>query len=197
VNIWKIIVFYLISPVYALIFRFQVKKYYEIIQKVRKQYDLSGFHSVIDLGCGNGALCYAFDQNGCRVTGVDALSGMVGIAKRNLKDTDIELARANIMERLPFEDKSFDIAVSSYVLHGMNQKERQKMYDEMTRIARKAIIFHDYNHNKSILTSIIEGIEGGSYFDFLKLGEQEMRSRFSDLKVIDVDKRAAWYINTL
>lgn len=196
-NIWKLIVFYLISPVYALIFKLQAKKYAAIIHTVKKVYDMDKFHSVVDLGCGNGAYCYAFAQNGYKVTGVDALSSMMGMAKRNLKNTDVELIKANIVQRLPFEDKSFDIAVSSYVLHGMNKEDRQKMYNEMARIARKAVIFHDYNQNRSIFTTIIEGIEGGDYFDFLKFGEQEMRNRFSDLKIINVDKRAAWYINTV
>lgn len=196
-NIWKLFVFYLISPVYALIFKFQTKKYLEIIQRVNRHFSLSGFHSVADLGCGNGALCHAFVQIGCEVIGVDALSSMLGMAKRNLKDTDVKLIKANIVEGLPFEDKSFDIAISSYVLHGMNKEERQKMYSEMSRIARYAVIFHDYNQNRSLFTNIIEGIEGGDYFDFLKVGKQEMESQFSDLKIINVDKRAAWYINTI
>ena len=50
---------------------------------------------------------------------------------------------------------------------------------------------------ENLFTSIIEGIEGGDYFDFLKEGRKEMESRFADLKIIDVGKRAAWYINTV
>ena len=68
---------------------------------------------------------------------------------------------------------------------------------EMARIARVAVIFHDYNQNKNIFTSIIEGIEGGYYFEFLKIGEQEMKQSFTNLKIIDVDRPAAWYVNIL
>ena len=84
------------------------------------------------------------------------------------------------------------------------------MYNTLTVCARKFTIeinqnaemarmtychFHDYNQNKNIFTSIIEGIEGGYYFEFLKIGEQEMKERFTNLKIINVDKRAAWYVN--
>ena len=195
-NLRKIIVFYLIAPVYALIFKLQAKKYAAIIKKANKSIDLTQYESVADLGCGNGALCFAFQQFGLRASGVDGLASMTAMAKHNLKDTDVRIVQANILE-LPFEDKSFDIAISSYVVHGMNREERQRLYREMSRIARHAVIFHDYNQTRNIFTNIVEWIEGGDYFDFIKSAEQEMQQYFPDLNVLQVDKRAAWYINTL
>ena len=195
-NLRKIIVFYLIAPVYALIFKRQAKKYAAIIKKANKSIDFTQYESVADLGCGNGALCYAFQQFGLRASGVDGLASMTAMAKHNLKDTDVSIVQANILE-LPFEDKSFDIAISSYVVHGMNREERQRLYREMFRIARHAVIFHDYNQTRNIFTNIVEWIEGGDYFDFIKSAEHEMRQYFPNLNVLQVDKRAAWYINTL
>lgn len=196
-NIRKIIVFYLIAPVYALIYKLQAKKYAAIIQKANEFFDLTRFQTVADLGCGNGALCSALKQFGLQPTGVDGLASMAGMARHNLKQLDVPVVQANILELLPFEDKSFDVAVSSYVVHGMNREERQLLYKEMSRIARHAVIFHDYNQNRNILTNIIEWIEGGDYFDFLRSAEEEMKQYFGQLDVIQVDKRAAWYINTI
>ena len=192
-----IIVFYLIAPVYALIFGLQAKKYAAIVKKISERFDLRRNKSIVDLGCGNGALCSAFNQYGFDATGVDAMPSMIAMAKNNLKNTEVRLVRADILKKLPFEDKSFDIAISSYVLHGMKKDEREQLYNEMSRIARNAVIFHEYNQNRNVFTNIIEWIEGGDYFAFIKVAGQEMKQYFGQTEMIDVDKRAAWYINTI
>ena len=114
------------------------------------------------LDAGTGALAKAFEMRGVRAAGVDFLPAMAAVAKRNLKkDADIEIRRADVLEGLPFEDKSFDFAIASYVLHGMHPHERIKVYEEMSRVADKAVIFYDYNANRALLTSVIEAVEGG------------------------------------
>ena len=75
------------------------------------------------------------------------------------------------------------------------------MYAEMSRVARQYVIIHDYNKKRSFFTSIIEWLEGGDYFHFVKHAETEMkdclaemRTCFSEVFVIQVDVRANWYI---
>lgn len=194
-KIWKLVIFNLIMPVYSLIFRLQVKKYTGVLKQYLEQAGMKDYESVLDVGCGNGALAKAFHLSGFRVAGVDFLPAMAAIAKRNLKkDADIDIRRADILEGLPFEDKSFDMAIASYVLHGMHPEERVKVYAEMSRVAGKAVVFYDYNANSAVLTSVIEAIEGGDYFNFIRTGREEMERFFESVRVIDVDKRAAWYI---
>lgn len=194
-KVWKLVIFNLIMPVYALIFRLQVKKYGEILERFSARAGIEEYKSVLDVGCGNGALAKAFHQRGLKVAGVDFLPAMAAVAKRNLKkDADISVQRADVLEGLPFADKSFDMAIASYVLHGMHPDERIKVYGAMSRVAAKAVIFYDYNANRAPLTSIIEAVEGGDYFNFIRIGRQEMEKYFESVQVIDVDKRAAWYI---
>lgn len=194
-KIWKLFIFNLIMPIYALIFRLQVKKYGDILERFSAQAEIGDYESVLDVGCGNGALAKAFRLRGLRVAGVDFLPAMAAAARRNLKkDGDIEIRRADVLEGLPFGDKSFDLAVASYVLHGMHPDERVKVYAEMSRVAGKAVIFYDYNANRALLTSLVEAIEGGDYFRFIRTGRGEMEKHFASVRVIDVDKRAAWYI---
>jgi SAM-dependent methyltransferase len=194
-KIWKLFIFNVIMPVYALIFRLQVKKYGGILERFSAQAGIEGYSSVLDVGCGNGALVKAFKRKGFRAAGVDFLPAMATVAKRNLKkDEDIEIRRADVLEGLPFADKSFDLAIASYMLHGMRPGERKKVYAEMGRVAGKAVIFYDYNANRAPLTSVIEAIEGGDYFNFIRTGREEMEKYFASVQVIDVDKRAAWYI---
>jgi len=102
---------------------------------------------------------------------------------------------------LPFKDKSFDVAISSYVAHGLEEEEKKRMYAEMSRITKKYVIIHDYNNERSFQTSIIEWLEGGDYFHFIKNAESEMKECLSEMKtcfaevrIIKVGVRANWYI---
>ncbi len=75
------------------------------------------------------------------------------------------------------------------------------MYAEMSRVAKEFVIIYDYNDNRGIFTNIIEWLEGGNYFNFIKNAEPEMKecllemkSCFSDVYIVNVDIRANWYI---
>ena len=193
-KIWKAFIFSLIMPVYALIFSWQVKKYTKVVEKAFMLADLSALQSFADIGCGNGALLHVLHKKGFTVAGADYIPAMAAAARRNLRADGVLVEHANILEGLPFADKSFDAAVASYVLHGMKPEERQRVYAEMARIARRAVIFYDYNAKRGIISDIMEFIEGGDYFRFIKTAEQELKAVFPSVQIVDVDKHAAWYI---
>lgn len=121
---------------------------------------------------------------------------MLAIARKRLAQTAVTLIQASATEPLLLPDKSFDIALSSYTVHGMPTMERQKMYREMSRLAKHRVIFHDYNNKRAWLTDFIETLEGGDYFNFIKNGEMEMREHFKDVTVLNFGAQAAWYICT-
>jgi len=65
------------------------------------------------------------------------------------------------------------------------------------------VIIYDYNENRSLVTTIIEWLERGDYFHFIKKAESEMKNCilemkacFSEVKVVNMDVRATWYICT-
>lgn len=186
--------FDMISPIYSMFFDIQVRYYRGVLGKMMTQTDIERCKTVLDLGCGTGALSYVLQEFGKEVVGVDTSSGMLKRAKKKLEGTRIKLIKINPDERLPFEDKSFDLAISSYVIHGLKHEEREKVYGELSRISKGSIIFHDYNQKRSILTDIIEFLEGGDYFNFIEVAEQEMEQYFRGVEVIDVDKKSSWYI---
>lgn len=188
--------FNFIAPIYGLFFNLQAKYYSKVIDSVRQTIDIKKHSNIIDIGCGTGALCHALHNEGLEVTGVDSAERMIILAKHKLTGKSIELLQANIVEGLANKDKSFDIAISSYVLHGMKQEERKQMYAEMNRIAKHYVIFHDYNQKRALHTDFIEWLEGGDYFNFIKDAKTEMAEYFMDLQVLDVDSKAAWYICT-
>jgi len=81
-------------------------------------FDESQGKSILDIGCGPGWLTVTYASAGAAVTAVDLTQTAVDITKsvlasKSLK-ADVKVANA---EQLPFGDCSFDIVVSSGVLH--------------------------------------------------------------------------------
>lgn len=189
--------FDIISPIYGLFFDYQFKYFEKIFKKTKNDIDFSNYKTVLDIGCGTGALCKKFYEEGLEVTGVDPSKGMINQGRKKLKNLPIKLIQINPGEKLPFEDKSFDIVITSYVAHGLKKDERIKLYKEMKRLAKKIIIVHDYNETRSTITNIVEWLERGDYFNFIKSPEQEMDNIFGNIKVKNDDTRASWYISII
>ena len=183
-----------IAKYYGLFFYYQKKKYNDILEIICEELDLFQYKDVVDLGCGTGALCSELLRRGFRVTGVDSSSKMLEIAKEKLKETNVKLVRSNVLNELPFADKSFDISITSFVAHGLKPEEREVLYREMSRITKKTIIIYDYNEKRSLLTNIIEWLEGGDYFNFIKNARIEMQEYFNDLYVLDMGDHASCYV---
>ncbi len=188
------ILFNRIAPIYGLFFNYQRKHYLDILKKIKGEINLKEYSNIIDFGCGTGALCSALADIGMVVTGVDSASKMLKVAIKQTRGTDIKFHHGNILERLPFDDNSFDLVIASYVAHVLKKTERKKMYEEMSRISSKLVILHDYNKVRSPLIDLVEWLERGDYFNFIKIVEEELQDNFKEVKVIDIDKSTAWYI---
>lgn len=183
-----------ISGIYGKFFDFQINYYNKILDRVTSDFDVADFNSVLDVGCGTGALAHVLASKGLRVTGVDPSDGMLDQARKKARNKELEFIRIEAGESFPFEDNSFDLVITSYVAHGLKQEEREKLYLEMKRVARNHVILHDYNQNRAPLTTVIEWLERGDYFNFIKVIKSELESIFNQVNIIDVDTRAAWYI---
>lgn len=200
-----IALFDFIAPIYGLFFSMQTRNFQRTVELAAPYVKLTEQEAILDAGCGTGALCSILAHNypNLQVTGVDPANKMLKIARRKTAGQDISYLQANILNGLPYADNSFDISISSYVAHGLKSEERAAMYAEMSRITRGYVIIHDYNDKRAPLTSLIEWLERGDYFNFIQTAETEMRNClsqmrkcFSHVEVIDVGKRASWYICT-
>ena len=192
-----------IAPLYGLFYHKQKRHFSKIVNGHVNGLDLKTYASVLDVGCGTGALCAVLHKSGLTVTGVDTAEKMLQVASKNHENKGISFIHANAIEALPFSDKCFDISIASYVAHGMGQYERKRLYAEMSRVTKFKVVIYDYNETRTLLTTIIEWLERGDYFHFIKNAETEMRechldsgACFSAVQVIDVDSHAAWYICT-
>ena len=78
---------------------------------------------LLDVGCGTGALLYAFSLASpeAELVGIDLSAEMLEVARAKL-GSSIEL-RQGRAESLPFDDESFDLVVSTSVLHYLRRPE--------------------------------------------------------------------------
>lgn len=197
------VLFNAIAPIYALFYNYQRNFFAKAIDGAKSEFDPTLYKTVLDVGCGTGALCSVLQDKGMTVTGIDSAEKMIASAKKKPENSGVTFIHADAEVGLPFPDKSFDIVIASYVAHGIKAAERTTLYAEMGRIAKHAVIIYDYNQKRSLMTSIVEYLERGDYFNFIKHAETEMvnctlenSKCFSNVRVIDVDFRASWYICT-
>ena len=62
--------------------------------------------NVLDLGCGAGTFCRLAADAGAIVTGIDAASALVAIARERVREGRFDLGDINT---LPYDDRSFDV----------------------------------------------------------------------------------------
>ena len=186
--------FNLIAPIYGLFYNYQKGKFFKTIEIAKEVIDLFSYKTILDIGSGTGALCSVLNDKGFEVTGIDPAIKMLNIARHKPENNGIKFLQEDVLKGLSFNDKSFEIVISSFVAHGLKEDERRQMYLEMKRVAKNYVIIHDYNKNRALLTNIVEWLEGGDYFNFIKNVEFELRDCFSEVQIIQVDERASWYI---
>jgi ubiquinone/menaquinone biosynthesis C-methylase UbiE len=91
--------------------------------------------TLLDVGCGDGALASELARRGAIVTGLDADPAMIAAARRRTKieGTQLHLVEGQA-ERLPFNDAAFDLVVAVTVLCFVRDAERAFM--EMARVLK-------------------------------------------------------------
>lgn len=98
--------------------------------------------SVIDIGCGTGALVFELNEKCERVVGVDYSPKMIKHALKRKKEKDcssVEFIEADATDLSQFSDQTFDYAIISLVLHGMPHALALSALQETKRIAKQVV----------------------------------------------------------
>ena len=85
--------------------------------------DASKNSTIIDLGCGNGALSKALHDKGYIVKGIDASKELLDIAKKNYPDIEFTLADATNFSL----HEPVDVVFSNAVFHWIDRERQQDM----------------------------------------------------------------------
>lgn len=96
---------------------------------------------IIDVGCGNGRNLFYFLRNGYEVFGVDpnviAIDSVKELSAALAPDNPLENFIVGNAEDLPYPDASFDLVISSAVLHfAQNKKHFDAMLRSMFRVLK-------------------------------------------------------------
>jgi ubiquinone/menaquinone biosynthesis C-methylase UbiE len=90
--------------------------------------------SVLDIGCGTGTQLVLYRDHGCHVSGIDPSPAMLRVASGRLgAGADLRLGDAT---RMPFSDGSFDLALTTLVLHEMRPAVRAATVREIVRVLK-------------------------------------------------------------
>jgi ubiquinone/menaquinone biosynthesis C-methylase UbiE len=123
----------------------------QIREMVLDHFDWDGQGQALDIGCGNGPLAIAVAQKfpKARVTGIDYWGRRWDYSKRACEhNAEIEgvadrvtFQRASASE-LPFDDESFDAAVSNFVFHAVRDaSDKRDIIKESLRVVKKGGTF--------------------------------------------------------
>ena len=175
-----------IAEPYAWFYGFQRKHYKRVIEAMA----LKPHSKILDLGAGTGAMAslLSVDHD---VLAVDGSKAMVRVMRR--LNPDMRVDQLDITQELPFEDKQFDVVLTSFVLHGLKAKDRLHVLSEMKRVADLVIVY-DYYGKRHLFTDIVEFVEQGDYFNFMKQFNGEFRSFFPEHAIFPINSGSALYI---
>lgn len=105
----------------------------------------SNVKTILDVGCGSGALTNYFDNNRYEITGLDRSKE----ALKHYKHNKIE----GSVDRLPFADNSFDLVICSDVLEHLPSDILKKTIDELKRVSGKYLLIISPNNEELLQNS--------------------------------------------
>jgi ubiquinone/menaquinone biosynthesis C-methylase UbiE len=96
--------------------------------------------SVLDVGCGTGTLAIAAKRwvgSTGSVHGIDASPEMIARARKKAAKAGAEIGfEQGLAQSLPFSDGTFDVVLSTVMLHHLSRPARQQGLSEMRRVLK-------------------------------------------------------------
>ena len=120
--------------------------------------------TVLDVGCGTGDLCLrATDRVGATgsVYGIDAAPEMIAVARRKVMQArrNVDL-RVGTVEALPFEGGTFDVVLSSLMMHHLPPDLKQQALPEIRRVLKSTgrLVVVDFKRPTTATTRLLAAL---------------------------------------
>lgn len=125
-------------------------------------------NAILDAGCGTGRNLYYFLKSGAHVFGVDrseeAITHLRNLVTSFSQVSPEENFKVSNVEEIPFEDESFDLVISSAVLHfADNLNHFEAMLNSMWRVLRPGGYFFCRLASEIGIESLVRFIGNGRY----------------------------------
>jgi len=149
--------------------------------------------TILDVGCGTGSWIGTLNTFGLgKAVGADFSVKMLIQAKKN--HPKLEFVHQHGENLSAFADNSFDIVTATFVLHGMKAAKRARLLIEMKRVAKEAVVIHDFFNKTPPVTALLEWLERSDYLHFKKHFKTEMEVFFHFVKILESEKGNALYL---
>lgn len=122
-------------------FSYQARFWQPVIPTFRDHFGLTGDSRVLDVGCAKGFMMYDMARliPGITVKGVDVSDYAIANGMEEMRP-HMQVADA---VSLPFEDDSFDVAISINTIHNLDRRNCAAALRELDRVAKRGFLTVD------------------------------------------------------
>lgn len=114
-------------------------------EELIKQANIQPNQRVLDLGCGTGTLVVRLKRKypAAQIVGLDPDPKALRRAKKKIKRAGVAVQLdEGFADELPYDEGTFDRVLSSFMLHHLEDPDREKMLREVLRVLKPAGTFH-------------------------------------------------------
>ncbi len=127
--------------------------------------------TLLDVGCGTGRQVFQLANKCKKIDGIDPSVRNINVARRKLASkpvNGVEFHHADALAFLARKSRRFDYATLSYVIHEIEEKERNTLLQTLSSAARKLIIV-DYlvpqpRDGRRMLNEVVECMAGSDHY---------------------------------
>ncbi|MGL5764724.1 MAG: class I SAM-dependent methyltransferase, partial [Sarcina sp.] len=150
---------------------------------------------ILEIGIGTGNLGIKFLESGYEIIGIDQSREMLAVAKEKFPKLKVRIGE---FLKIPYENKSFDIIVSTYAFHHLKEEEKNIGIEEMLRVLKEKgviiigdLMFESKKEEEKMLKDLsktqIHEIKD-EYYSYIDLLKKEFSKYNKKLEFIKIDK---------
>lgn len=151
--------------------------------------------NILEIGVGTGNLASKFLKNNYNIIGIDQSREMLSVAKEKYPSLKVRLGE---FLKIPYDNNSFDIIISTYAFHHLNEEEKCIAIEEIIRVLKDDgviiigdLMFESKEEEQEMLKNLsqkqIYAIKD-EYYSYIDLLKDEFNKYNKNLKYNRIDE---------